>query len=361
MKKYGIYILIVGIILVLVPILFPNILKSNKNTNGDNPNDNTNTKWVVLYGAELSGEYSLYNSEEYYENYFYSINETENKYIFSIPKDETLTRIAYYANYYTGNVIIEYADSEFTDINKYVNEYVDQYSNNFDKIYIRKMVVDDNEFALDIRAINKSTNTSFEELKILYKNTDSNYSYVKYQIQGSMFADEFIDKMIDSFKKDDKKANYTTCNLSNNKYSCKIQINSINKTISFTVDANKYVLKDNTMYNNYQEVFNNVLPDNIDEDTENVLEQHIYVSFVLSNNLETSLNENERLNLNNAKDITISGKTIKKYNLSNENANRANYLINLSDNLSVFVDIESTQNNLDDTLKDFMNFELKNN
>ena len=358
MKKNGLIILIVGIILVLIPILFPNILKGKNNNSEIKPN-NENSKWVILYGSEIKTDKEKYNQTDLKEDYFYSIDEQNSKYIFALPKENRLTKLAYYSNYYSGEVLVEYSDVEITDINTYATKLKDQL-NNFDKIYIQKMVINDSETVLNVKANNSEKGFYFEELRLLYKNTDNNYSYVKYQIQNKEFSQEFIDKIINGFKKVNEKAINTNCTKKDTQYIGNMIINDINKRIEFKVDANKYALKDTPGYDNYQENFINNIPES-EEVTENIIDKQIYLSFILSDDLTNTLNNNTRLNISNAKEITIDGKKIKKYDLSKDGEYRANYIIDLSSNISMFIDITSTLDNVDSLLKDFIDFKLGDN
>ena len=174
--------------MVLIPILFPSLLNKNSKKSDSINKIIKNNAWEVQYGSELTVEKKEYNQKDLFDEYFYSTDGINNKYMFSVPIDNTLIRTTYQVNYYGGEIIVKYGDNEIKDINKFINQYIEFYQNNYDKLFLRKMVIDENKIAIDFRALRLSNNDSFEELNIIYKNEDNNYSYVKYQIQNVFFC-----------------------------------------------------------------------------------------------------------------------------------------------------------------------------
>lgn len=339
MKKLAIGIFVIGIILLFVPIFIvskPKEVKREWVTIKSSEINKTLQEEKIIYGDDL------YNCEEYVEKYFYDIKETKNKYFFLIPSSLYLNNFLSIINEYNGEIIVNYSDLNIKNINDYLTSIINEYEDNFDKFFIRKYVVDDETIVINIQVLESKENSYVENLVILSKNTNDNYSILNYKIFNQMFSDEFILKVINGFKKEKNKAEYTTCYEENDYYICNFIIDHEKTNINFVINEDRYKLNDKARYDNYQESF--VSREN---------DSNIEVSFDLFNE---DMNYSDYFDGYTKEEITLHDTKVTKYSLEKD----VYYIVDLSSNLKYTIHIDSKIDNPDEIAIYFMDYELNN-
>ena len=353
MRKVAIVLLVAGLLLIAAYGIYTSSLNNPDNTPNNNSNNNLDSGWKIIIGEEFDVDNNNYDSKEYYTEYFNSTFEnTANKYYFDVPKNNYLNMIGNNINNYIGEIVIDYHNLDIDNIDNYIKDYVRQDEKNTAKVVVRNKTISENIIAYDIKYLSVETevDNSYEELIIFANNTSNNYSVLKYKITDEFFENNFINHVVNSFKVEKDKATYTTCQKSNNKYNCTFKINSLTKTVSFNVDANKYQQENIQESHNYKEKFtyNNA---------------RISILLNTSSNMDDEIESNDFFLQYKSSKLTINGKTIAKY--ANEKPYdvsdyHANYVIKLSDDIAMLVSISNGEDNLDEILKDFVDFKIAN-
>ena len=357
MKKTSLILLALGIVLIIIPLAFPNIFKEKKNDDVVNNDPTDKITWEVLSGKDIVIEDPGYNTESYSTAYFNSVFNGANKYWFIVPTENKLTKVGNDEFKYAGSVSVDYGADGFTNVKDYYISYAKEYET--ENIYIAKRKINDKSFAINIKANDTENNNYSEELLILYEDVENNYSFVRYKIDNRCFSEEFIEKVISEFKIENNKAVYTTCKEENGQYNCGFNIDSIGKKIDFKINNALYQLETETQHDNYTEKFAV-----INNDSENIDAGRISVSINLSSDLSAAI-ENHYSDLGyKKKELNLDGVKVIKYYLEGvgENNDRpsysANYIIYLNSDVAMHISIMSGKDNLDDFIKDFTEYNL---
>ena len=348
MKNKKLIIGILGIFLLLVLI----ILLFNKNS--DKKSDPVNKeKWKTIIGDEIHADLPEYDANEYIVEHFNSEQgNVANKYLFSVPKEETLHYFNNFISEYTGPIIVNYFDSIIIEnINQHIKDYVARESSgNFQKVNAKKNDINKNKFALNVKYLSDD-NTYMEDLIVVIQDEETElYSYVKYRAMNTLLSEVFKEKVINDFKYEEKKAEYTTCVKKGNQYNCDITINSINKKIQFSVDATKYDKLSETNINNYREAFY------YDKENDNV----ISISPIVTSDLDIDLENIKPFADFKKSNIVINNKKFTKYFLKVDEHYIAYYVFNIDKDLHMMVSVAYTQDKLDTIFKDFINYKVIN-
>lgn len=342
-KKVALCLFVVGVIMILLSLLL--------NNNSKNDNSNPTKEISLINDGVINCDCSDYELSNHVEEYFYSVDSSKNKYSFLLPAGEVLRKITNVITEYNGVMNIRYGDDGLYDEDIYFNNYINDLKSDYDKLNVKKQIIDSDTFAIITRALNSSSNNYFEEIIIYSHNLDDDYSYVDYKIQNTVLSNNTINKIINGFKREEKKAEYTSCEKQDNQYVCSINIKNIGKKIDYKVDATKYLLIDEVKYDNYRESFSlNNENSNDDEDDE----ISIYVGILLSEALDNDLINTGFLANYRQDKISINGKQIDKY--VNESDNSVRYLFRLDDNIAIVLGVLS--DNPDEVAQDFANFSL---
>ncbi len=346
-KKIGIGLFILGIVMILIPLLFPsNTSKQVKHiSEWEYVTSNDNSINKLLVNKDINCNCESYNSSEYSEEYIYSDSSNNYKLSFLVPSQLELERVEFFITDYTGEMTIRYATKGADTFDEYLKNYILEYESNFKKFYIRKKTIDDDSFAVLTKAVSEDNKNYLEELVIMSINDDS-YSTISYLVLNRSLSNEFVDTIINGFKREDNKAKYTNCNEKDNQYVCSININKIKKMINFNVDKNKYKLMVEPRINNYEESF------------EGLDEKSIIVSFFMVENIKERIDNSKWLDKYKYDDVVIEGKTVQKYYINGEERNRAYYMFQLDDEVVLVLNTFSSIDNLDEIAKDFINVEL---
>ena len=338
--------------MILIPLLLPS--DSPKKVINDDGwevvTSNNNQIKDLISGEDIDCHCESYDSEEYNNEYFYATDSSHNKYWFLVPTQSILTRGSYYLTKYIGSVDVYYGEESFDSIDKYVNEYIEDYRNNYSQFYIKRHSIDNNSFVIITKAINSSDNKYFEEL-VIYSHNEDNYSFVKYLTLNQKFTDNFINKVIDGFKKEEHGANYSSCKVEGNQYLCSIDINNYNKKIEFSIDKTKYVMEDVARFDEYMHTFENASEDD--------LESYISINILLGDNILESIKNDEWIAKYKYEEKLFNGKKVDKYLNDTNDQIEAYYVISLDDNIAVVLTLEHKQEFMDDVASTLINFELK--
>ena len=346
MKKISLILFSCGILLLLFFFLYP---KNEDGGGNDKPVDD-NPKWVIVHGSKFDVNIPLYDTDSLFTGFFNNTNsDIKSKYYFAIPKEDELFFINDLYNEYRGPVIVNYSsNNEINNFEKYINtEYINDKKNNYNKRSVSKWSVDEKRIVINGKYLNEENNIYMEDLTLFYLEDDSRYSYVKYEIIDKSFSEVFIKKVIDNFKVEKGKASYTVCNENNKIYNCAIEINGLNKNVIFNVDANKYHQEERIAPNNYTSKFS--------FNETNI----VMVTLLASNNIEGDFNNIGLFNGITSSKTTINSKIVDKYSFKGEEAYFADYIIKLSDNISIMLTISNSDDQIDVIAKDFINFKLE--
>ena len=355
MKKNVIILFTIGVLLLFVGILYSNLEKEKQSDN--KPGDN-NPIWVVVTGSNFKINYNSYDTDDLVIDYFNSTQmEVNDRYQFGISKDSSLHLLGTYKNEYNGPFIIKYYSNEdYGDFDEYLKSfYLNDTKEEYNKMNVSKWIVNDNMTVVRGQFLNDSNEFYLEKISIFYTSKNNRFSTVEYQMFNQTFSDNLIKKLVNIFKVEIDKGRYTVCDKNNNQYNCEFIVNSLNKKIKFNVDATKYHQNEN-MSDNKKILINDYISRfKIDEDSQ------IQIMLALSNDIMVDFK-----NINLFSDYTLSkvslgNKTIDKYYYKSIESELYFYIIPVSENVYIMLNISSDIDKLDNVdivAKDFINYEL---
>lgn len=349
MRKISLGLFICGLLLILSAFIYLTGTKSKEKTTGTISVDNNTTEslsWQVVIGNDIKSDYPLFDRNDYIIESINCSNDGKKNISFAIPSDVELHMIGSSDIKYEGLLTIDYLkDINIENIDSFLSKYIDQYRNEYMKITVSKLQISDNTFAYYAKFLNEESKKYMEELILLYGNNNS-HSYIRYQILNNVLSNNFINRILSEFKVNDGKTPFTNCLEQNNQYKCEIQINSIKKKITYTVDSTKYQLNDKEIINDYSQQF--VFGDN----------NNLKISLILYNNFSEYSKQKNFFSFAKLSNVIINNKKIDKYSFEDSKTYYANYIVTMNNKIYIMLTISNNNNKLDDIAQDFVDFEL---
>ncbi len=324
MKKKGIIIITIGIILIIISLLFLEHKDNKKNSNFD-------ILWTTEYqkGEIITENITKYNPSSYKK---VNINK-DNKLFYIIPQDVYLSRI--------GNNIIEYNNDEififrreFVMSNDDITSMINASNELVESVEILKYELENG----NVLILKKELNDEYysEQLNLLIKASSQYSYYLYYQIENMSFSDEFINEIINSNKYQDNNKE------TNQKGIWHITLNSKTKKVfELNYDASKY-LHDNNQYSTL------VLK------TDNDSDKYVYFDFYydvlgVDETLDTSYT------INNSEKIRLKDYDVWQYNtIGSDGIEYFDYVVMIDDYTKIRINYpKSLENKVD--INDFLN------
>ena len=316
MKKLSLVLFICGIGMIILSFLFPN----------------NNLKWKNEYGKDFSFKnLKIYNDTNMFEK---NITIDNNSYSYNIIEDMDLQKINNsYMQYSNNDLTIKY---NFEKVTSTIEEY---------KQYLINSFIDYNN--INLLRLDSSDNISFFWLKVGYSeyyfeelhvliNNNNDYYLLKYSTVNNSFGKNFLNKIVNGIKKDNKDSNKCFNN------ECELSIlknkNSL-KTIKFSNLSNYTEIKNNN---------NNILSLKHKEKDEEVLISLFYdkTDDIYSDTLDLYNDlKNTEVKINNYNAVKIED---EKENI---------YLFKIDDNTVLLIEITSNIN-VENIINDFANFKI---
>ena len=346
-KKIIIAVISLVIILLVLLVLITGKTNNDDKTSGKSYNYN---KWELVQGKEIKEETSGYDTNDYYMEYFNSTRDGKsNRFWFLVPKDMNVHTIGNFILEYVGPLIITFDDNYYSEsFDDFFKAYKSTTIQNLEEATIKKNIISENMMAIDIIVYSEDFG-DVEELVIVYRDESDNInSFVRYDIMGDYFSNEFKEKAIKNFKFEENGAKYTSCEEKEDKYECEMVINTINKKINFTIDANKYTVLKNKDITDYTE---KVVVDG---------SNHINLIFSVSDSLSNDLQNLNLFGDFKSSKVKLNGKEYTKYLYTETENPVAYYIIPLDKNLYVLLGLTHPSIDLDEIAKDFIDYKVSN-
>ena len=344
---------VVVILLICTAIFTKDAIKPKK--------EHKEIKWDIFAGQEILSEYEIIKSKEY-EQYTYNLdtNEIKNSFTVLLPSEFSLENIN------TNSIKYSFEDIELIvtktailskkeELKKIENDYM----NIYDKVQIMNTTYDENVFATIIEygkySEDFTTITFNQEIRIYIKaNKYKDYALIELKTNEKRIDKETISKIINSITINKNQIEF--CDNSKCKANLNVLHSALNEIVTIKVDKNKYVHQNDLGLSIYNADF-------VTREYLNEKDEDKAITKLTRVNVKLLYGEEHKELFQSMKEEKINGKklyvTTTKREIENLNIYEGTYIYKLSDNLFLKIGIESRLNNLDEIIKDFLNFDLK--
>lgn len=344
---------VVVVLLISVAVFTKNSLKPKK--------VHKEIKWKEYSGQTIPTDYEIIKQDSY-ETYSYNLetNEDKNSFSMSLPSAvEIESMSANTVRYTLDNTEIVVTKTTFADKKEELQRVSKEYTDLYDKIQVKDTTYDKNIFAIMIEYgkynHDKSTISFNQEVRIYVKAEDTNeYALIILNTREKRLDEEVISKIINSITINDKEIQF--CNGSKCEANLAKLHNKLKENVKIKVNKNKYVHQNDlglSMYNAKFVTKEFHTEKNEDEAADKFT--GIDVNILYGEEYSILLKDMEETKINGKK---IYSKTHTR-NVDELKFYEGTYIYELSKNLYITINISSRLDNLDDVIKDFINFELK--
>lgn len=317
-------------------------------------------KWDELAGEKILTEYEVMKNNSY-EEYTYNLdtNQIKKSFTVSLPSDIQLEAISTNSIRYTINDIeIIVTKTSVVNEKEELKKITEAYEK-YDKVQIKNTKYDENIFATIIEYGKYSedlTTISFNQEVRIYINADNHNEYALIQMNAyeKRIDEEMISKIINSIIINKNQVEFCK----NGK--CEADLNVLHDTlkekVTLNVNKGKYVHQNDLGLSMYNANFVSKDYANENDEAEAIKKlTRIDVKFLYGNEYSELFKEMD--------EIKISGKKLyastETRDIDDMKVYEGTYVYKISKDLFLMINIDSRLNNLDEVIKDFLNFELK--
>lgn len=322
---------------------------------------NKEIKWKEVVGEQIPSAYEMIESKSY-EEYSYNLdtNEIKNSFTVLLPSDIKLENMSTNSiEYKTNNSKIIVTKTMVNSEKEELKRLEEQYSTLYDKFQIKSTTYDKNIFAVILEYGKYNEDLSMisfnQEVRIYIKaNNDKEYALIQLIANEKRIEEETISKIINSITIN--KNQITFCKNGVCEANLNVLHNTLKNIVTINVNKNKYVHQNDLGLSMYNANFvNKAYFNESDEDKAIKKLTKIDIKFLYGNDYKE--------NIKNMNEIKVNGKkvyaTSNVLNVDEMNIYEGTYIYEISNNLFLRIGINSRLNNLEEVIKDFLNFELK--